>query len=1425
MSAWSDAGGWVRGLFARPSRTPPPHAGEGTLLTGRSASLLIETLSAEVIYVARPGLDRALPSANAFGRALVHHDCAGGALGKHRAGARAAFVAACGTTMSGRRAAVFVTGRELASLHEPLRDACARHLPLVVHVVLDEGHGPLDAIASAGPVVLFARGAQDAADLTLRARWLAERRLGVVVVAQDEGDAAMSEARLPDGDLVADYLGEPHAPIESPTPAQVMLFGETRPRLPRFFDLDRPVALGGAREGSDRTVARAGQSLFFEQHTGELARASMAELERLTGRRQALTSRHHVDGGKHVLVARGSVLEVAEAVVDQRGSSQLRAGVLGILGAHPFPSDEVGEALRGADRVTVLTQGSEDLWREVRAAVGGSGAELCRAEGGPIAPSAAELDALLDGRGGSPDGPLFLGVADPSAGSRFPKREALLHRIRRAYPDLAAQTLEDPSGLDLRPKGAVSVLVASNTERIDAETCEELGAILREEEGAHVRGRVLEEGLSARVTVAEEPFADPPRGVPVDLVLLAGSPVPDVDLTDVLEGATLVVGTELRGEALFADLPAPVRNAIRDKGLELLAGPGGLRELIGLATVLEAELPDGFEEVDWARLPEPPAEEWVLPAVVRPLGGSEGGYASVARFFAEHAQPRSEGERDPVPDPHLVLGAEPPFSAVFRASSAHGGRLPSIDASRCDGCGRCWTACPHSALAATVLGTERILDAAADLFADPLAPRDPVADKLRRAHKQLAAAIDGRLAKSGATTLTPEVTRESFEWLIDKMGIEESDRPAFGDAFEQTLGGLECLPATTTERFFHDPHGQSKGTGEQLLLAIDPRSCEACGACALECPTDAISIIARTPDSVELAVARYRAQSGTPDTSGATIARESADPDFGPMAAVLMSRHVALGSMAGAEGAEPGSGERWALRQVVSAIEHVAQRRALAHIAVLDERLGKLREKLDEVVGSAIPADNLEALSEALTAVPDHPANVGALVSKLGELGERSSIDKGRLEALVSSMSELERLRASVAEGRGGTGRSRLGVVVARSIGSWAARFGANGFGVPLSVDLGGDGPDLARGLLEGLLAQRAEEAGALRHADLLIAAGPGVRVERPGPDERRWRDLDDEELAPMATLLLVAGPEVLERGLTGLSRLLSGDLPVTVCVLDGRDEGFGRLDATHIALAHRRAFVLSSSISHPDHLYAGVEAALAHRGPALLHVLAPSPSRHGFATDAAGARARAAVDARVHPLLCYDPAGEGVFGSRSSLAGNPDPTEAWGRGEDGEPFTVAHWAAGETRFDSYFGDPPAGAKLVPVAEWAALPPKERAASTPTIAGAGGATRGVGPALAAMVLERQGSWTMLQELSGLVTPFTDRVRAEVEEELRAEARVEREALEVAHRAELALLERSIKAGQAERLKARLMELAGHARPRADGRSKPEETAP
>ena len=250
--------------------------------------------------------------------------------------------------------------------------------------------------------------------------------------------------------------------------------------------------------------------------------------------------------------------------------------------------------------------------------------------------------------------------------------------------------------------------------------------------------------------------------------------------------------------------------------------------------------------------------------------------------------------------------------------------------------------------------------------------------------------------------------------------------------------------------------------------------------------------------------------------------------------------------------------------------------------------------------------------------------------------------------------------------------------------------------------------------------------------------------------------------------MLLLGSDDMLAgRGLAQLVWLLNSGLPVKVLLMSALDFGLvgaptnnPRAGTGLLALAQRNAYVAQTSIAEPTHLGTSITEALSFRGPALIQVYAPSPTRDGFATREVVMQARRAVEARVLPLFRYDPRAEGVFGTRISLDGNP---------QDGDDMpTLADWASGQRRFASLLDS---------------------------------------PALAGVARRCADNWQVLQELAGVVTPFTDRVEAEIRESVQAEHAAALDAQQKAAADELAEVRQQTRAEVAAQLRKRLVELA------------------
>ncbi len=345
------------------------------------------------------------------------------------------------------------------------------------------------------------------------------------------------------------------------------------------------------------------------------------------------------------------------------------------------------------------------------------------------------------------------------------------------------------------------------------------------------------------------------------------------------------------------------------------------------------------------------------------------------------------------------------------------------------------------------------------------------------------------------------------------------------------------------------------------------------------------------------------------------------------------------------------------------------------------------------------------------------------------------------------------------------------------------------------------------------------------------------LELDKPtgGADWRRealtqitWKDLSDEELQLCPPLFLVGSDETLAgRGLAQVIWLLNSALPVKILVLDELDFGLSskhaadapqarsnnpRADFGLLALAQREAYIAQTSIANPVHLSQSILGALQFDGPALINVHAPSPERHGFSMDGAMEQARLAVASRTMPLFRYDPTGEGVFGTRLDLEGNLQPQQVLISAGDGEQqLTPVHWALTEKRFAGCFSvladDDPAP---VSFEEFFQLDAKNRSRKTPYITVGEEADEvryRISTNLVAMAGKRIQIWRTLQELAGVVTPFTARVEEEIQARVADEHQAELGAQKQESEKQIQQLQQTVEMEIAAKIRGRLLELA------------------
>jgi pyruvate-ferredoxin/flavodoxin oxidoreductase len=409
-----------------------------------------------------------------------------------------------GLSMTGLRAVNFTSSQGLAFMHESLYAAVGKRLPYVlnlgcraitkaslnVHCAHDDYHCADDT----GFIQVFAKNAQEAADLNMIARKTAELALTPAMVAQDGflTTHLIEPMLVPEKELIAEFLGEADDLIDTPTPAQQMLYGPKRRRVPSNWDVDNPMQTGVVQNQDAYMQAVAAQRPYFFDHIPSLFDRNAEEFHALTGRRYKRVDAYRCDDADYILLGQGSMTVQAAAVADWlREQRKIKVGVVNITMFRPFPGDLLGQVLKGKKGVAVLERTdqplSEDLplMREVRSTVSKcleNGKEQNH-DGYAAYETAKDMPSLYSGCYGlgsrdlQPEGLIaavenmlpgathrkfyYLSVDFVREESSNPKQEIRQQELQTAYPgikDLALRGSENPN---LLPKGAIAVRMHS----------------------------------------------------------------------------------------------------------------------------------------------------------------------------------------------------------------------------------------------------------------------------------------------------------------------------------------------------------------------------------------------------------------------------------------------------------------------------------------------------------------------------------------------------------------------------------------------------------------------------------------------------------------------------------------------------------------------------------------------------------------------------------------------------------------------------------------------------------------------------------------------------------------------------------------------------------------------------------------------------
>lgn len=533
----------------------------------------------------------------------------------------AAAAVTAGMSMTGLRATNFSSAQGVAFMHESLYAAVGKRLPYVLNIGTRAitkaslnvhcGHDDYHCIDDTGFFQVFGKNAQEAADLNLIGRKIAEQSLTPAAVAQDGflTTHLIEPLMVPERELIAEFCGRPDDIIDCPTPAQKMLYGDKRRRVPELWDVDNPMLSGSVQNQDAYMQAVAAQRPYFFEHISDITDEVMDEYYELTGRRYNRVADYKLDDADYVIVGQGSMIVQAEAVADYlRETRKLKVGVVNITMYRPFPGDLIGQALKGKKGVVVLERTDQPLAedlpliREIRAAItkcieNGTSGDKPYANYSSYkqndAPALFSASYGLGSRDLQPEGLIgaienmlpegdkrkffYLGI-DFVREPTDPKAEIRQNELLEAYPHLAKMSVKGSENPDLLPKGAITVRMHSvggwgaiTTGKNLAMTLYDLlGYDIRANPkyGSEKKGQPTTYYLSA----APEPIRLNCEYHYVDVVL---SPDPNVfghsnPLYGLKENGIFIIQSSLETqEEVWAEIPVPHQKYINDHGIRV----------------------------------------------------------------------------------------------------------------------------------------------------------------------------------------------------------------------------------------------------------------------------------------------------------------------------------------------------------------------------------------------------------------------------------------------------------------------------------------------------------------------------------------------------------------------------------------------------------------------------------------------------------------------------------------------------------------------------------------------------------------------------------------------------------------------------------------------------------------------------------------
>ena len=253
-----------------------------------------------------------------------------------------------GFALAGGRVTNFTSGQGLVLMKEVLYTIAGKRLPVVFHIGARAltshslnvhcGHDDVMSVADVGWGIVCSRTAQDAGDMALITRRVAEDTRTPFMAVQDGflTTHTIEKIRLCEPELMKQFVGNPNEKVIN------------------MFDTKNPLQTGVVQNQDSYMKGKIAQRYFYDLIPAALDHA-FEEFYKLTGRKYSQVETYKMEDAEYAVVGIGGLTETCETAVDWlRENKGLKVGVVSVRSFRRFPGDRIVQALKNVKAFTVI---------------------------------------------------------------------------------------------------------------------------------------------------------------------------------------------------------------------------------------------------------------------------------------------------------------------------------------------------------------------------------------------------------------------------------------------------------------------------------------------------------------------------------------------------------------------------------------------------------------------------------------------------------------------------------------------------------------------------------------------------------------------------------------------------------------------------------------------------------------------------------------------------------------------------------------------------------------------------------------------------------------------------------------------------------------------------------------------------------------